>query len=48
MGAALTKVDRENPPQLAYGKRGFPGLVPPDTDVIFDVELTDVDGHLKR
>lgn len=36
------------PSHLAYGKRGFPGLVPPDTDVIFDVELTDVDGHLKR
>ena len=36
------------PAHLAYGKRGFPGLVPPDTDVIFDVELTDVDGHLKR
>ena len=23
MGAALTKVDRENPPQLAYGTAGF-------------------------
>jgi len=35
------------PTHLAYGKRGFPGLVPPDTDLIFDVELTDVDGHVK-
>eukprot|EP00964_Phaeocystis_antarctica_P006293 scaffold3425_cov65-Phaeocystis_antarctica.AAC.9 len=35
------------PTHLAYGKRGFPGLVPPDADVIFDVELTDVDGHVK-
>lgn len=34
------------PTHLAYGKRGFPGLVPPDADVIFDVELTDVDGHV--
>ena len=30
------------PACLAYGKRGFPGLVPPDTDVIFNVELVDI------
>ena len=30
------------PAHLAYGKRGFPGLVPPDTAVIFDVELMEI------
>lgn len=30
------------PSELAYGARGFPGLVPPDTDVVFDLELLEV------
>ena len=30
------------PSEMAYGSRGFPGLVPPDTDVIFDLELLEV------
>ena len=30
------------PASAAYGKRGFPGLVPPDTGVIFDVELVEI------
>jgi FK506-binding protein 1 len=27
------------PAQLAYGDKGFPGLVPPKSDLIFDIEL---------
>ncbi|CAM9449441.1 unnamed protein product [Chrysoparadoxa australica] len=27
------------PPDLAYGAKGFPGLVPPNTALVYDIQL---------